>query len=310
MCDKYSQKEVELLEKRIADLEKRCKDLEKIVTACTNSFIPSSKRIIKETVSDEPKEPKKKGAPIGHPGTTRETSEPDSEKIINPTSCPICNGVKLRILKPRKKTVEDIEMIKHTTAYTYFDCQCEECKARFTTTHSEMPIEGKFGPNISALWTLLHYKGTIPFDRLCSISASGFKMPVSVGGIQNVIYRNAKTFKPEFNKIWKNVSESKYAKSDETGYSFNGERYWVWNISAGNDTLVLMRKSRGSKVLKEVFGEFFDGVLLSDCFSAYGKFNAKEYAKCWAHILVAGRDLAKYSSEGKELYEILCRMYE
>ncbi len=302
MCNKYSQKEVELLEKRIEDLEKRLMLYE-------SPHIPSSKRIIKEK-SEPPNEPKKKGAPIGHDGATRETPKPDIKVTLAPKSCPYCNGSDIKSLKERKKTIEDIEIIKHVTEYHFFECRCNNCNALFTTTCPEMPAEGKFGPNISALWTLLHYKGTVPFDRLSAISANGFKMPVSVGGIQNVIYRNAQTFKPEFNKIWKNVSESKYAKSDETGYSFNGERYWVWNISAENDTLVLMRKSRGSKVLKEVFGEFFDGVLLSDCFSAYGKFNAREYAKCWAHILVAGRDLAKYGSEGKELYGLLCRMYE
>lgn len=290
--------------------KKRCEELEKIVIACTNPHIPSSKRIIKEAASETPKEPKKKGAPVGHNGATRETPKPDSKVTLAPKSCPYCNGLSIRTLKERKKTVEDIEIIKHATRYTYFDCQCEECKALFTTTCPEMPAEGRFGPNISALWALLHYKGTVPFDRLSAISANGFKMPVSVGGIQNAIYRTARTFKPEFNEIWKNVSESKYAKSDETTYSFNGKPYWLWNISAGCDTLVLMRNSRSSKVLKEVFGEFFDGVLLSDCFSAYGKFNAREYQKCWAHVLEAARDLAKHGSEGKELYAILCRMYD
>jgi hypothetical protein len=62
-------------------------------------------------------------------------------------------------------------------------------------------------------------------------------------------------------------------------------------------------------VLKELFGDFLDAVLTSDCFSAYEKFKAREYQKCWAHVLTAAKDLAKRSKEGKDLYRKLLRMY-
>ncbi len=308
MCNKYSDKEVELLECRIKELEAKIAEMDKRLQLYESPHIPSSKRIVK--IAEPGKEPKQKGAPIGHKGTTRETREPDRTVTLNPDSCPKCNGTNIGIVNRRKKTVEDIEIIKHITEYHFFECRCNDCNTCFATACPELPAEGRFGPNISSLWSMLHYEGIIPFDRLSQVSKNGLDMFVSPAGIHNAIYRNAKPFKQEFEEIYERVSNSGSARSDETSYSFNGKPYWLWNISAGDDTLVLIRNSRGSKVLKEVFGEFFDGVLTSDCFSAYGKFNAREYQKCWAHILVAGRDLAKHGSEGKELYTILCRMYE
>lgn len=71
-----------------------------------------------------------------------------------------------------------------------------------------------------------------------------------------------------------------------------------------------MRNSRGSKVLKELFGDFLDGVLNSDCFSAYGKFKAKEYQKCWAHIIErCKRPCENTMKKEVELHKMLLRMY-
>jgi hypothetical protein len=308
VCNKYSDKEVEMLEGRIKELESKIVELDKRLRIYESPHVPSSKRIIK--IVEPAKEPKKKGAPIGHTGTTRETPAPDKTVKLNPDFCPKCNGTNIGIVKRRKKTVEDIEIIKHITEYHFFECRCNDCNAYFATTCPELPAEGRFGPNISSLWSMLHYEGIIPFDRLSQVSKNGFNTIVSPAGIHNAIYRNTKPFKQEFEEIYERVSNSKSARSDETSYSFNGKPYWLWNISACDDTLVLIRNSRGSKVLKEVFGEFFDGVLLSDCFSAYGKFDAREYQKCWAHVLRDAKDLAMHNSEGAKLYKILCRMYD
>lgn len=66
---------------------------------------------------------------------------------------------------------------------------------------------------------------------------------------------------------------------------YNEKKHWMWNVSTEEDTLVLMRPTRSSVVLEEVFGEFLDGILNSDCFKGYDRFKAREYQKDWAHVL-------------------------
>lgn len=306
--------EIEWLKARIAELEKiveaqqkRIEELERRLRIYENPHVPSSKRIIKEPTPE--KTPKKRGAPEGHAGTTRKVPIPDKVIELKPTRCTKCESKKIRILKEHKKIVEDIEIIKTTTEFYYYDCICEKCNNKFTTSDVDLPREGNFGPNITALWQNLHYVGTIPFDRLSKISENCFGVGISPAGIHNVIYRTAKIFQPNFERIKRRVSKSKHAQSDETSQSFNGKNWWLWNFSTKNDVLVLLRNSRGSKVLKELFGDFFDGVLSSDCFSAYNKFRAREYQKCWAHILTDAEDLGKHSVEGKRLHEMLSQMY-
>jgi Transposase IS66 family. len=98
-------------------------------------------------------------------------------------------------------------------------------------------------------------------------------------------------------------------RSDETSYSYNGKKYWLWNVPTEDDTLVLLRGTRGSVVLTEIFGEFLDGILNTDCFRGYDRFKAREYQKDWVHLLRDARALAKHDEDGRALYRELSRMY-
>lgn len=290
-------------------LLKRIKSLEARLRRYENPHVPSSKQIIKE--AKPPNEPKPLGAPKGHRGATRETPAPDRVVELKPDSCPEpkCRSKRIRVLERREKIVEDIKIVKCNTKFIYCQCECEDCGAQFVTGCEELPKEGNFGPNLCSLWTALHYVGTIPFNRLATISENCLNVPITHTGIKDAIYRTVGVFEPNFRRVWNRVSDSKYARSDETSYSFNGQKYWAWNISTKMDTLVLLRETRGSAVLEEVFGEFLNGILNSDCFRGYDRFKAREYQKCWAHVLRDARDLAKHDRAGEELYRELSRMY-
>ncbi len=59
---------------------------------------------------------------------------------------------------------------------------------------------------------------------------------------------------------------------DETGHKENGAKFWTWVFRAELYVLFKIDKSRGSKVLLDVLGEEFNGVLGCDYFSAYRKY--------------------------------------
>ena len=297
------------LKEFVCFLVERIRSLEARLRIYENPHVPSSKQIMKEVKIV--KEPKPRGAPEGHRGATRETPTPERVVELRPKSCPRrgCGSKRIRIVKEYKKIVEDIKIVKVNTEFRYYECECEDCGARFTTSCEELPKEGNFGPNISSLWATLHYAGTIPFARLAAISENCFDVPVTPKGIEDAIYRTAAAFEPNFEQVWDRVSESEYVRSDETSYPYNGKKHWMWNVSTEEDTLVLMRPTRSSVVLEEVFGELLDGVLNSDCFKGYDRFKAREYQKDWAHVLRDARDLAKHDEDGRELHRKLLRMY-
>lgn len=75
---------------------------------------------------------------------------------------------------------------------------------------------------------------------------------------------------------------------DETGHKQNGDRFSTWVFKADLYVLFRVDKSRGSKVLIDMLGEEFNGVLGCDYFSAYRKymkdFNAPVQF-CIAHLI-------------------------
>ena len=75
---------------------------------------------------------------------------------------------------------------------------------------------------------------------------------------------------------------------DETGHKENGDRFWTWVFKAEMYVLFKIDKSRGSKVLIEVLGKEFDGVLGCDYFSAYRKYMKDFDVRiqfCIAHLI-------------------------
>jgi hypothetical protein len=300
------------LEEENAELKRLASEQQKILAFLLSPHIPSSKKLIKEKQEEKEKQPKKRGAPEGHTGATRKTPEPNQFVDLKPVKCKNkkCKSKKIKIIKKHEKVVEDIKITKVITKFQSYDCVCEGCGTEFTTTSENLPKEGNFGPNITSLWESLHYIGVIPFDRLSKISKNLFNIEISPAAVHNIIYRTARIFEPSYKRRKRRVAKSRNVRSDETGFPVNGQQWHLWNISNGKDVAVLIRPSRGSKVLKEIFGDFFDGILNSDCFSAYNKFKAREYQKCWAHVLSDAKDLAKYNYEGKELHTLLSRMYK
>ncbi|MBI5332055.1 MAG: hypothetical protein HZB65_00620 [Candidatus Aenigmarchaeota archaeon] len=137
--------------------------------------IPPSKKIIKEKKEEEPKEPKKLGAPIGHKGATRKTPEPN--RVIDlkdriPVKSPK-HGANILSIEPFEKTIEDIEIVAKITTFIGYEVIYEPGE-RFVTTHPDLPKRGRFGPNIAAIWENMHYIGTMPLERVSRTSENCF----------------------------------------------------------------------------------------------------------------------------------------
>jgi transposase len=76
--------------------------------------------------------------------------------------------------------------------------------------------------------------------------------------------------------------------------------------------LYLTRKNRGKKVMVEVLGEDYDGVSTQDFYPSFDGAPGRKQ-KCWAHLLVAARNLMEKKHpppDSREFYEGLAQVYE
>jgi transposase len=131
------------------------------------------------------------------------------------------------------------------------------------------------------------------------------------GYLRKLIEKVSLSLEAPYNELLDRLPLETTVNVDETGHKENGDRFWTWVFRAELYVLFKIDKSRGSKVLIDVLGKEFDGVMSCDYFSAYRKY-MKDFNVsiqfCIAHLIRDIRFLttlkdAETKSYGKRLLD-------
>jgi len=90
---------------------------------------------------------------------------------------------------------------------------------------------------------------------------------------------------PLYEAIRQSIRHSPYVNADETGWRVDGDNHWLWVFTNKDATLYHIDESRGGKVVSNILGEKYQGVLGSDFYSAYNELNAQAKQRCLSHLL-------------------------
>jgi len=90
------------------------------------------------------------------------------------------------------------------------------------------------------------------------------------------------------------LKQSPFIHVDETGWRLDGKNYWLWKFSNKSICYSHIDKGRGQKIVEDILGKSYDGVLISDFLSAYNKINAKAKQRCLVHILRNLKKVTEY----------------
>ncbi len=121
---------------------------------------------------------------------------------------------------------------------------------------------------------------------LAEIMQTLFGLTISTGAICNAAKRVSDACLPAVEAIKQYVALALTLNIDETGWKHKGERRYLWTFVAPRAVLFHVSPSRGAKVLREVLGQTFDGVIISDDHSAYSSYHKNGLRQlCWAHII-------------------------
>ncbi len=84
-----------------------------------NPHTPPSARVLADNIPQEaPKKSKKRGAPEGHKGATRQTKEPRETITVTANVCENCKGPNLQVLSRKEESViEDLYLFSRGTTY-------------------------------------------------------------------------------------------------------------------------------------------------------------------------------------------------
>jgi hypothetical protein len=243
------------------------------------------------------KKRRKPGRKVGHKGSCRSAPDViDERKEHFAERCPDCGGpVSSTTAAPRTRVIEDVEATRaKATEHIIHSHYCPRCRKRVEPRITEALPQATIGNRTLALTSWLHYGLGNTTSQVVSVLNSLFHFPISEGGLIQMWTRLAEVLEPWYEQIALEANGSAVMHSDETGWRVNGDTHWLWCFTNPRLTYYVIDESRGSRVLKEFFGEAFAGTLVSDFFSAYNAFASEKRQTCLTHLL---REIKKVSQK-------------
>jgi len=226
----------------------------------------------------------KLGAKKGHPKYEREKPTPTVTVEYSEETCPHCDS-KLGIPTGTKEIFEEeipkpqpIQVLRHLI--NYYICPC--CKRKIVAKNNAS--KGCFGKNVHSHVTLLKFEDRLLLRKIETSLQRHYGITITNTGIYGITKRVAKKLGNIYYDIIRIIRSADILYIDETGYKLNGEKWWLWTFVCKDAILFVIRKSRSEKVIREILGKEFKGVIVSDGWIAYTKF-AEILQRCWAHLL-------------------------
>ena len=289
-----------LVLKRLDELERRLEKYE-------NPHTPPSLRW--KTVKKKPGGGRV-GRPRGHEGVTRPQATPTESIPLTLAKCPHCRSRLGKPVKVESKIIEEIPEPRpvKVTEFLVRHYECKSCGEHVAASDSRCPREGVFGPRTLAHITLLKYHGRLPHRKVCETLEREFGLVVSPATVLDVTRRVSDSLREEYRQVIEDIRRSDVVYVDETGFKVSGVQFWLWAFTTETETLVVIRQSRGKKVLKEVLGKTYDGIIVCDGLRSYASY-ATRLQRCWSHILREVGHVAEKHEEAVPLCKALHRLY-
>jgi len=277
------------IERIVLQQAKQIKKLESKLKAYENAHTPSSKQRFKKQPPTEPTG--KLGAKIGHKKWNRKQPEPTQTIEYTEDKCPHCENKLGQPINTTSKITEDIpeprpiQVTQHLVNH-YF---CKHCK-KTIVARNNVP-KNVFGTNTQTQTILLRFIDRLPLRKVINaLNRQGLNM--TNVNVYKITKRIASKLQPEYKKQIQLLRTSRVVNADETGFKVSGINHWLWTFVGEQQTVYVIRKSRGHDVVEEILGKNFGGILGVDGHTAYK--NVGLLQRCWAHIIRESKELLEF----------------
>src|SRR3989338_494865 len=292
---------------RCQELSNKIEELEKRLLAYENAHTPPSLLRKKRPPKTEPSG--KLGAPVGHPKYERNEPTPTMSVEYFEEKCPNCNS-KLdkpfkieRILEEDIPEPQPIEVTEHLIGHY----NCPKCKKHIIAENNAP--KGRFGNNVLTHATLLKFDDRLPLRKAVSSLERHYGITITNVAVLNATEDVALRLEKPYKNLIRKARKAEVIYADLTKIRVNGITYWLWTFATENETIFVIRKSRAKKVIEEMLGKEFKGVICCDGWTAYSQYTSN-LQRCWAHLLREAKHLAEKFSEFEGFYQSFKKLFE
>ncbi|MDD3546493.1 MAG: IS66 family transposase [Kiritimatiellae bacterium] len=286
------QRQIDLLLRKADDLERKVAQLSK---NSTNSSKPPSSDITRPKPQQRQRGERKIGAQPGHPRHERPAFPEADIKTFHDyrlDACPECGNAEVTFLDEPPRVLQQMEIEKVVVfkeEHRSYPVWCERCqKIHYHPFPEAVAREGLFKERLTALVAYMKSVDHASFSTIRKFVRDVLGESVSRGYLRKVVAKASAALDAPYAELLGRLPLEQAINVDETGHKDNGGKFWTWVFRAELYVLFKIDKTRGSKVLLDVLGEEFDGVLGCDYFSAYHKYMSDfniTVQFCIAHLI-------------------------
>jgi len=291
---------VHTLQEQVRLLEERLKQTSRNSSRPPSSDPPQHRR------PHRPRSHRRRGGQPGHPGSTRAlipVDDVDEVVLIKPAQCTHCQAP-LSGDDPKPWRHQVIELPPITPVVTEYQWHQLACPACGETTRAPWPAgvpSGTYGPRVQATVALCTGAYRLSKRTTQQVMEEVFGVPMSVGTSSPLEQATTEVLAAPVEEARTYVHAQEVAHLDETSWRQGGKRAWLWVAVTSWVTVFVVRLSRGGHVARELLGEEFSGILVTDRYSAYNWYPVRWRQVCWAHLL---RDFEALRGRGGRSEEI------
>jgi transposase len=233
---------------------------------------------------------RRRGGQPGHPGHTRTlvpVDEVDEVVVLKPKQCSSCQApLSGDDAAPFRHQVIEIPPIKPViTEYQWHQLTCPACGETTRAPWPEGVPSGTYGPRVHATVALCTGSYRLSKRTTRQVMDDLFGVPMSASTISQSEKATTEVVAKPMEEARAYVQEQAVAHLDETSWRQGDKRAWLWVAVTSLVTVFLVRMSRGGQVARELLGEKFSGILVTDRYSAYNWYPVRWRQVCWAHLL-------------------------
>ena len=318
--NKLLRKHIKSFEEKIQRLEEKIARLEK---NSGNSSKPPSSDIVKpnKILRKVSRKKRKRGGQRGHRKFSRQPFEPEQvDEVIEYE----LKDKDAKGLKPLDEwfIIQQIELpekmykvIEHR-ARKYIDPVTG--KTHIAPIPDAIRKGGLLGADVTAFAAFMKGRCHMSYTTIREFFTELMKLNISRGMLCKATQKVSKALEPSYDQLTDRLPDESQVNVDETGHHDNGDLHWTWCFDTSDYSLFKIDKSRGSKVLEEMLGKDFAGIIGADYWGAYRKYARLFDVRmqyCMAHLIrdirfLAEHKVKKLSRWGSELLEWLKKLFD
>jgi len=255
--------------------------------------------------------PKKRGGLFGHIGWFRKKPKTiDRIEEVTLNKCPSCGSSDLNECGHTEEHIQEDIILPRTEVVLYkrHHYYCKHCKKIVSSRGDGELHKSYIGPKAKSLAAFLKYVIKISDRDIRIIFKKVFNMDIAVSSV--TLFKNQLKAKalPIYRQLLEELKKGPFIHGDETGHPLDGVGHWLWKFSNKKICYSHIDKGRGQKVVENILGKDYSGVLISDFLSAYNKIKTKAKQRCLVHLLRDLKKVAEYWHSDKEVLRYCKRL--